>query len=230
MQKMTLMQHFRELKNRVIWSMLFFAVAFGVGFYFVPDLQAAVMTPLLDVWANPKMIYTGIADGLGIEFSLAGLFALLLSAPFWLWQTWRYVSPALKKDEKKIAVPILLLSPALFVAGAVFAYYILLPIMFRFFLDIGVAGVEMMPNMKDYLSFSIEILKAFGLAFQLPLLLVLLNRAHVFSRGQILAACRYIVIAIFVVAAALTPPDIISQIALALPLCALFGLSFLFMI
>jgi sec-independent protein translocase protein TatC len=224
------MQHFLELKSRVVWSMLFFAAAFGIGFYFVQDLQDVIMYPLLDVWENPRMIYTGIADGIGIEFSLAGLFALILSIPFWLWQLWKYVSPALKKGERRIAVPILILSPVLFAAGAAFAYYALLPLMFRFFLEIGNSDIMMMPNMKNYLSFSIEILEAFGIAFQLPLILILLNRAQVFSRKQILSAGRYIVVAIFALAAILTPPDVISQIALALPLCALFGLSFLFMI
>jgi sec-independent protein translocase protein TatC len=228
--KMTLMGHFKELRNRAICSLLFFAAAFAVGFWFVPWMENIIMSPLLDVWSRPTMIYTGIADGLGIEFSLAGLFALLVSAPVWMWHLWRYVSPALGKNERKIGFSILVASPLLFAAGVLFAYYVLLPLMFRFFLEVGSADVAMMPNMKNYLSFSTGILKAFGFAFQLPLALVLFNRAGIFSRGQILSAGRYVIIAIFAIAAILTPPDIISQIALALPLVALFGLSFLFMI
>jgi sec-independent protein translocase protein TatC len=214
----------------VIWSLLFFAAAFAAGLYLAADLEHIVKAPMTDVWANPTMIYTDVSDALSVQFSLAGLFALLASSPFWLWQLWKYVAPALRKDEKKIAAPLAVISPVLFLAGAAFAYFVLLPIMFEFFIDIGSANVAMMPNMKGYLSFSVGILKAFGFAFQFPLVLVLLNRAGVVSKGQILSAGRYLIIGIFVIAAVLTPPDVISQVALAAPLILLFGLSFLFMV
>ena len=230
MQGMTLNGHFRELKKRVVWALAFFAAAFVTGLYLSDIVQDFIVGPLIKIWPHPTMIYTGIADGLSIQFSLAGLFAIFVSAPFILFQSWRYVSPALKPNEKRFAVPILTLSPALFLSGAAFAYFVLLPIVFKFFLEIGAAGVNMMPNMKDYLSFSIDLLKAFGFAFQFPLILVMLNRAGIFSKKQILNAGRYIIVGIFAVAAVLTPPDVISQIALALPLVLLFGVSFLFMV
>jgi sec-independent protein translocase protein TatC len=227
--KMTLMGHFRELKNRVVWSLLFFAAAFFVGLYFADFLQSIILAPLRDVWENPAMIYTGIADGLTIEFSLAGLFALLVSIPFFLWQLWKYIAPALKKNEKKMAVPLMVVSPVLFLAGASFAYFILFPIMFEFFISVGGTDAAFMPNMKNYLSFSVDMLKAFGFAFQFPLILVILNRAGVVSRKQLLSVGRYVVVGIFAVAAILTPPDVVSQIALAAPLLLLFGASFVFM-
>ncbi|MDR1826189.1 MAG: twin-arginine translocase subunit TatC [Rickettsiales bacterium] len=230
MQKMTLMQHFRELKRRVVWSLAFFCAAFAMGLFVADALQSIITAPLFDVWAEPTMIYTGIADGLAIQFSLAGLFALFISAPFVLYQVWRYVSPALKRDEKKIAVAVLLASPILFLSGASFAYFILLPIMFAFFLQIAPETAAMMPNVKTYLVFSLDLLKAFGLAFQFPLILILLNRTGVLSKKQLASMGRYFIVGIFIVAAVLTPPDIVSQIALALPLVVLFGLSFLFMV
>jgi sec-independent protein translocase protein TatC len=227
--KMTLLGHFMELKKRIVWSLLVFCAAFAAGLWLAPRLQSFVAAPLLDLPDAPAMIMTGIADGLSVEFSLAGLFALAAAFPFFLWQMWLFAAPALKKGERRIAAPLLVLSPVLFLAGAAFAYYFLLPAMFRFF--IGMSGAAVLaPNLKSYLSFSIDMLAAFGLAFQLPLILALLNRAGIFSRGQIWRAGRYIIVGIFVVAAILTPPDIISQVALALPLAALFALSFLFMI
>jgi sec-independent protein translocase protein TatC len=230
MQKMTLMQHFRELKRRAAWSVLFFLAAFAGGFYAAPAMQRLIMAPLLSVWGDAMMIYTGIQDSLTIQISLAGLFALALSLPFLLYQLWAYVRPALKPNEKKIALPLLFMSPVLFLSGAAFAYFFLLPLMFGFFISIGSDSVSLLPNAKNYLSFSIGMLEAFGFAFQLPLVLVLLNRAGVLSKRQILSATRYIIVGIFVLSAVLTPPDVISQIALSLPLVVLFGLSFLFMV
>ena len=227
--KMTLAGHLRELRGRIIWSLLFFIVMFLVGFVVVPVIKEIVILPLKTAIENPSLIMTGIEDGLVIEFSVAGLFAIFASAPFLLWQLWRYIQPALKKGERKIAIPIIIASPILFVGGAMFAYYILLPIMFNFFVALTGEGINMMPNMRDYMAFSIGLLRMFGFAFQFPLILIILNRTGVLSRKQILSAGSYIIITIFILAAVLTPPDIISQIALALPLLVLFALSFLFM-
>jgi len=230
MQKMTLIHHFIELKNRVVWALAVFVLAFVIGLYIAPMLQDFITAPLFNVWKNPSMIYTGIADGLTVQFSLAGLFAMLVSLPFILWQLWRYVAPALKKNEKKIAIPILIMSPVLFLSGAAFAYFVLMPIMFGFFIEVAGDSATMMPNVKNYLSFSVDLLKAFGFAFQFPLVLVLLNRAGIVSKQQIFSKGRYIIVGIFILSAILTPPDVISLFALALPLVALFGLSFLFMV
>ena len=227
---MTLMQHFGELRRRVIWSLIFFAFAFIAGLYAAPIVRGIITAPLFGVWDGADMILTGIADNLTIQFSLAGLFAFLVSAPFALFQLWGYVAPALKKNERRVAIPLIIASPMLFLAGAGFAYFILLPIMFEFFIALGDGTAALMPNVRDYLSFTIDILKAFGLAFQFPLVLVLLNRAGVLPKKSVLSAGRYIIVGIFILSAVLTPPDVVSQIALAMPLVMLFGLSLLFMI
>ncbi|MDR1027635.1 MAG: twin-arginine translocase subunit TatC [Rickettsiales bacterium] len=227
--KMTLLGHLKELKKRIVWSLLFFTAALVAGLYLAPFIQDILIWPLTSVWNAPDLIYTGMSDSLSIQFSLAGLFALLASAPFWLWQSWLFAAPGLKKNEKRVVVPMIIQSPVLFAAGAAFAYFVLLPIMFGFFIDLGGGNVRLMPNVKDYLELSSSIMKAFGFAFQFPLGLVLLNRAGVVSRRAVWKAARYIIVGIFVIAAALTPPDIISQIALAMPLIFLFGIAMLFM-
>jgi sec-independent protein translocase protein TatC len=228
--KMTLMAHFRELRSRIIWSAVFFTSMFLIGLYISPFLRSIITAPLFDVWDNPSMIMTGIADGMMVEFQMAGLFAIFVSIPFLLWQLWRYVSPGLKNNERKIILPILVMSPVLFLTGMAFAYFILLPIMFKFFMSYGVENITIMPDMKNYLAFSIDLLKAFGLSFQFPLILVILNRAGVLSRKKTISLSRYIIVAIFVIGAALTPPDVVSQLAMSLPMVLLFGLSLLFMV
>ena len=228
-EKMTLAAHFRELKIRVVYSGLFFVAAFALGFFIAPYAGPALTRPLLAAAKNAELIYTGIYDGLSIQFSLAGLFAILFSAPFLIYQAFGYVAPALKKNERRVIIPMLFASPVLFLSGAAFAYFILLPIMFEFMAGIADPNIRLLPDMKNYLAFGLNILRAFGVAFQLPLVLILLNRTGVLSRMRLMRAARYVIVGIFVLAAVLTPPDLLSLIVLALPLTGLFFASFLFM-
>lgn len=232
MKKMTLMQHFTELRSRILWTFLFFAVAFGVGWMVSPWIQEFLTQPLLGVWPEGTLLYTGLSDGLMIQFSLATLVALLLTLPFLLWQIWAFVAPGLHKNEKRFILPIIILSPILFLVGAGFAFYILFPVVFKFFVTLNQSSPVpsvLLPAVKDYLSFAIGLLKVFGVAFQLPLVIVLLNRLGILSRAAVVKSRRYAVVFIFLVAAILTPPDIVSQTLLALPLFALFEISILFM-
>ncbi|MDR2770239.1 MAG: twin-arginine translocase subunit TatC [Rickettsiales bacterium] len=226
--KMTIAGHFRELRRRIIWCLLAFAAAFFAGLSAAPLMRDFLSAPLLDAMGENAMIMTGVADGLSVEFSMAGLFAMCAAIPFFLQQLWAYAAPALKQKEKKIAIGIILASPLLFCAGAAFAYFVLLPAMFKFFISIS-AGAALTPDMKNYLEFSVGMMKAFGMSFQLPLALVMLNRAGAMPKKRILSAARYATVGIFVFAAAITPPDIVSQIALAAPLWLLFAMSLLFL-
>jgi len=227
--RMTLAAHFRELKRRVIYSGLFFLLAFIVGFFIAPYFSNFITRPLTEAAQNAELIYTGIYDGLSIQFKLAGLFAILVSSPFILYQTFRYIAPALEAKEKKVIVPMLIISPILFLSGAAFAYFVLLPIMFEFMASIADPNIRMLPDMKNYLSFGIDILRAFGIAFQLPLVFILLNKISILPKKRLWRFSRYVIVGIFVLAAVLTPPDFLSQVLLAFPLLVLFFGSFLFM-
>ena len=230
--KMTLMQHFSELRRRILWCALVFVLAFCFGWMVSPYVELFLTRPLLNVWNDASLLYTGISDGLMIQFSLATLVALLISIPFFMWQVWCYVAPGLHKNEKDFLVPIFLLSPILFVVGAAFAFYILFPVVFRFFLDLNESAyvpTVFLPAVTGYLAFSIGMLKVFGIAFQLPLVLVCLNRVGLLSKESVIKSRRYVIIGIFVFAAMLTPPDVVSQVLLALPMLVLFELSILFM-
>ncbi len=231
-KKMTLLQHFAEFRRRLLWVLVIFCAAFGIGWFISPMIQEFLTQPLMNVWKDGSMIYTGLADGLLIQFDLATLFAIFITIPFVLWHLWAFVAPGLRRKEKNFIAPILILSPVLFLIGAAFAFYILFPIAFGFFVELNQSAAVptvFLPATKDYLSFSIGLLKIFGVAFQLPLVMVLLNRLGIFPRRIAVKSRRYAIVLIFIVAAILTPPDIVSQCMLAAPLMALFELALLFM-
>ena len=232
MKQMTLMQHFSELRRRVLWVALIFALCFVFGWWIAPFLQQFLTQPLMAVWPDGELLYTGLSDGLMIHFSLATLFSLIVILPVALWHVWAFVSPGLKESERKIIWPLLIASPILFLLGAGFAFYFLFPVVFRFFVELNQSAPVpsmLMPVARDYLTFAIGLLKVFGVAFQLPLVLILLNRIGVLSRVAVLKMRRYAIVFIIVLAAILTPPDVVSQIMLALPMWALFEVSILFM-
>ena len=232
MKKMTLMEHFSELRHRILFSVVFFLVAFCVGWFVAQYILEFLTAPLLKVWGDGQLLYTGLTDGLMIQLSLALLIAFLLTVPVALWQIWAFISPGLHQNERRFIVPIFVLSPLLFLTGAAFAFYVLFPTVFGFFIELNESSpvpALIMPVVRDYIGFSIGLLKVFGLAFQLPLVLVLLNRVGILSRERVVKMRRYAIVIIAIVAAILTPPDVVSQILLALPMWGLFELSILFM-
>lgn len=230
--KMTLMQHFSELRRRILWTALVFLVSFAFGWIVSDKVELFLSMPLMNVWNDAALLYTEISDGLMIQFSLATLVALVITIPVLLWNLWAYVAPGLHKNEKQFLLPIFILSPLLFIIGAAFAFYILFPFVFKFFIELNESAsvpTVLLPSIKGYLAFSIAMLKVFGIAFQLPLILVGLNKVGILSKSSAVKSRRYVIIGVFVLAAMLTPPDILSQILLALPMILLFEVSLLFM-
>ena len=231
-KNMTLMQHFSEMRRRILWCVLSFVIAFGVGIYFAPQIQNFLTQPLLMVWPSAALLYNGLSDGLMIDLSLGVTFGLMVVLPFILWHIWAFVAPGLKNKERNFIWAFLVLSPIMFVCGAAYAFYVLLPVVFKFFVELNLSSpvpAVVVPSVRDYLTMSIGLLKIFGLAFQLPLVMVLMNRIGVLKRSYVVKIRRYIIVLIAIVAAVLTPPDIISQIILAIPLWLLFEISILFM-
>ena len=211
MKNMTLMQHFSEMRRRILWCVLIFGLSFVLGWYISPLLQNCLTQPLLSVWPDGALLYTGLTDGLMIRLSLSALFALIILMPVLLWHIWAFVSPGLKKTERNFIWPILILSPILFLMGASFAFYFLFPIAFKFFVELNqTTNVPSMllPVARDYLRFAIGMLKIFGVAFQLPLIMVLMNRLGVLKRALVVKSRRYAIVFIVIVAAVLTPSPI----------------------
>jgi sec-independent protein translocase protein TatC len=220
-----LLEHLVELRARLLRAFLALAVAFGVCFYFAQDILAFLVQPLRAA-GQSKLIYTKLYGQFFVELKVALFAAFFLAFPVIANQLWAFVAPGLYAKEKRAFLPFLIATPVLFTAGGALAYFVVMPTAFHFFLGFeGTSGgmeIEALPNSEDYLSLVMQFILAFGLSFLLPVLLLLLNRAGIVSRAQLVGARRYAIVAVFVVAAVATPPDVISQLMLAIPLLLLF--------
>jgi sec-independent protein translocase protein TatC len=220
-----LLDHLIELRARLLRAFLALAVAFGVCFYFAQDILAFLVQPLKDA-GQDKLIYTKLYGQFFVELKVALWAAFFLAFPVIANQLWAFVAPGLYAKEKKAFLPFLLATPVLFIAGGALAYYVVMPTAFHWFLGFqgtpGGVQIEALPNSEDYLGLVMQFILAFGLSFLLPVLLLLLNRAGIVSRAQLVGARRYAIVVVFIVAAVATPPDVVSQLMLAIPLLLLF--------
>jgi sec-independent protein translocase protein TatC len=223
-----LLDHLIELRRRLLWSLVALAVAFGICFYFARPIFAFLVQPLLRAGQH-RIIYTGLGEGFFVEVKVAFFAALMLAFPVIANQLWQFVAPGLYRREKAALFPFLVATPVLFLTGAALAYYVAMPLALHFLLsfqgNLGGIQQEALPAVGNYLSFVMHFLFGFGLAFLLPILLMLLERAGLVTRKQLSGGRRYAIVGAFAIAAVLTPPDIGSQLLLAVPLVALFELS-----
>jgi sec-independent protein translocase protein TatC len=231
--KAPLLEHLVELRKRLLWCVLVLGIAFGLCLWQARPIFAFLAQPLVKAMSTmpggARLIYTSVFEAFFAEIKVAFFAALMISFPFIANQIWRFVAPGLYSREKKAFAPFLILTPFLFLAGAAMAYYICMPLALHFLLgyqgDIGGAQAEALPGIGNYLSFVTRFLFGFGLAFLLPVLLLLLNAAGLVSRQQLKRGRRYAIVFAFVVAAVLTPPDVVSQLLLAVPLLLLYEFS-----
>jgi sec-independent protein translocase protein TatC len=230
-----LLDHLIELRKRLVRSVLALAVAFGVCLYFADPIFEVLVRPLANAFpeGEGRLIYTKLYEAFFVDIKVALFAGFLVSFPVIANQLWAFVAPGLYAREKKAFLPFLLATPLLFAAGAALAYFVVMPTAFVWFLSFQgeAAGLEQeaLPAMGDYLDLVMHFILAFGISFLLPVLLLLLNRAGIVTREQLTRARRYVIVGIFVVAAVATPPDVISQLILAIPLMILFEGSLLLM-
>ncbi len=220
-----LLEHLVELRGRLLRAVAALAVAFFVCLYFAKDILAFLVQPLLDA-GQDRLIYTKLYGQFFVELKVALWAAFFISFPVIANQLWAFVAPGLYAKEKRAFLPFLLATPVLFGLGASLAYFVVMPTAFHWFLGFqgtpGGVTIDALPNSEDYLGLVMQFILAFGLSFLLPVLLLLLNRAGIVKREQLVRARRYMIVLAFVIAAVATPPDVISQLMLALPLWALF--------
>jgi sec-independent protein translocase protein TatC len=228
--KMPLLEHLIELRNRLLWCVAAMAVAFGVCFYFAKPIFGFLVQPLLAA-GQGKLIFTDIFEAFFVEIKVAFFAATMVAFPVIATQLWRFVAPGLYSKEKRAFLPFLLMTPVLFTAGAAMAYYLAMPVALEFLLgfsgDVGGVSQEALPGVGNYLSFATKFLFGFGVAFLLPVLLMLLERVGILTLAQLKAGRRYAVVGIAVVSAVLTPPDIMSQILLLVPMYLLYEMAIL---
>jgi sec-independent protein translocase protein TatC len=224
-----LLDHLIELRRRLLYCVAALAVTFVIGFYFSREIFGFLVRPLAAAGQN-KVVFTEIFEAFFVQIKVAFFAALMLSFPVVANQLWQFVAPGLYRKEKRALLPFLLATPVLFLAGASLAYFVAIPTALHFLLGYqGPVGsgviVEPLPAMSKYLDNIMQFLFAFGISFLLPVLLMLLERAGIVTYEQLKGAWRYAVVAAFAIAAVLTPPDVMSQLLLAVPLVGLYFLS-----
>ncbi|HLL59738.1 MAG TPA: twin-arginine translocase subunit TatC [Allosphingosinicella sp.] len=230
-----LMEHLVELRRRLIWSFVALFAAFGVCFYFAEHIFGFLAQPLVKAFppGEGKLVYTKLYEAFFVQVRVAFFAAFFVAFPVIASQIWAFVAPGLYQKERRAFLPFLVATPVLFTLGGALAYYVVMPTAFEFFLgfqgDLGGIEQEALPAIGEYLSLVMHFILAFGIAFLLPVLLLLLERAGIVTREQLKGGRRYAILVAFVVAAVATPPDVLSQFMLAVPLILLYEVSLLAM-
>ncbi|MGL4208854.1 MAG: twin-arginine translocase subunit TatC [Candidatus Adiutrix sp.] len=221
-----LFNHLSELRSRIIKALLFIALGFMASYNFAPFLISFLIKPLREVLpAGQNLIATGLTDNFIIHLKVALWGGIFLTAPLWLYQLWAFVAPGLYRHEKRQIVYLALAAAILLLGGAAFAYFAVFPLAFTFFISYSNETVSILPAIGPYLSLVMTMLIAFGLAFQLPLLLFFLALIGLIDADFLRKFRPYAVLIIVILAALLTPPDVISQILMAVPLWLLYEIS-----
>jgi sec-independent protein translocase protein TatC len=235
--KMPLMDHLVELRRRLLVCVVGLVLLFFFCYYFSADIYNFLMAPLADISAerggDRRMIFTALHEAFFTYVRVALFAALFLGFPVFAAQIWMFVAPGLYKNEKRAFLPFLVATPILFFAGGALVYYIVFPLAWRFFLGFETPGgpgtlpIQLEAKVDQYLSLVMQLIFAFGLCFELPVIATLLVRVGLLSVKTLKEKRRYAIVIAFVVAAVLTPPDVISQIGLAIPILLLYEVSIL---
>lgn len=234
-RKMPLLDHLIELRQRLLKSAVALVVVFIIAFYFAEDIYAFLNQPLADILrerhVNPRMIFTALTEVFFTYVKVAFFAAAFVSCPVFLTQLWLFLAPGLYKNERKALAPFLIATPILFFIGGALVYYVIFPLAATFLIGFevpakeGMLAIELEAKVGEYLSLIMKLIFAFGLCFQLPVLMTLLARVGLATSAGMAAKRKYAIVGVFVVAAVLTPPDPISQISLALPIILLYEIS-----
>ncbi len=230
-------EHLTELRSRLVKSIIYLFIFFVICYFFAENIYSFLLAPyaeaVKDDEINRRMIFTALHETFITYLKVAFFAAMFITSPIILTQIWKFVAPGLYKNEKRALLPYLVATPTLFLLGGMLVYYLIMPLAIRFFLSfetpahIGSLPIQLEAKVNEYLSLIMRLIFAFGISFQLPVLLSLLARVGFVDSQYLKKRRKYVIIIIFVVAAILTPPDPITQIGLGIPLLILYELSIL---
>jgi sec-independent protein translocase protein TatC len=224
--KMPFTEHLEELRSRLIISFIAVGVGFVLSYGFKEYIFEILMHPLLSVMnKSDKLIFTNLPEAFFTYLKVSLLSGIMLATPVILYQIWIFIAPGLYNDERKLILPFVLLSTIFFLGGALFGYFVVFPYGFKFFLSFSSENIQALPSMKEYLSFSSKLLFAFGFVFELPLFITLMARMGLVTPEFLKQNRKYAILLFFAGAAVITPPDVVTQIMMALPLMLLYEIS-----
>ena len=226
MSEDTFISHLVELRDRLLRSLVGFGIVFVCLFPWASELYDLLAHPMIQTLpAGSKMIATGVITPFLIPVKVAAMMAFLIVLPYLLYQAWAFVAPGLYAHEKKLVLPLVVGSTVLFVLGIAFCYFFVFGVVFAFVNQIAPASITVAPDIEQYLNFVLTMFLAFGVTFEVPIVVIVLTRMGVVTLEQLRAIRPYFIVGAFVVAAVVTPPDVISQLLLALPMCVLYELG-----
>ena len=228
MTKDSISNHLLELRNRLLKVIVLFVIFSIIGIPFASDIYGFVADPLIKLLpTGSSMIATEVASPFMAPIKLVLYMALLFSMPWLFYQIWMYVSPGLYKNEKSFTGPLMFSTVVLFFSGAAFAFFVVCPIIFKFFIVMAPDSIQVMTDINQYLGFIFKLVFAFGIAFEIPVATILLVKSGIATKASLAKARPYLIILFLVIGMLLTPPDIFSQLFLAIPMWALFELGIL---
>lgn len=229
-EKSPFTEHLGELRDRLIHAFIAVGLGFVAAYFFKEQLFDILTAPLITAMAktgNAKLIFTGLPEAFFTYLKVSLLAGIILATPVLFYEFWMFVSPGLYREEKKYILPIIILSLIFFIAGASFGYFIVFPYGFQFFLGFTTETIQALPSMKEYLSFASKMLLAFGFVFELPLVLTFLSRMGLVTPAFLKKNRKYALLLFFVGSAIITPPDVVTQIMMAMPLILLYEIGIL---
>ncbi len=225
-EKLPFTTHLEELRTRLIRIAIAVGVGFVITYFFSEDLFKLLMAPLLKTMPpESTLIFTGIAEAFFTYLKVALVAGVFLASPVIFYQIWLFIAPGLYTEEKLLLIPATISSAFFFVGGALFGYYLVFPLGFKYFLSFATDMIKPMPSVKEYFSFSVKLLFAFGLTFELPLFIFILARLGIVDYKMLSAYRKYALLLVFTAAAVITPPDVLSQLMLAFPMLLLYELG-----
>ena len=225
----TFLSHLVELRSRLMHAIIAVLVVFVVLFPWAKEIYALLAKPMLNALpTGAQMIATDVTGTFLVPLKVTLMASFLIALPYVLWQAWAFVAPGLYSNEKRLALPVIASSVVFFMFGMAFAYFFVFPVMFSFFAGYTPAGVTMMTDIEKYLSFVLTMFVAFGITFEVPVIVVVLVRMRVVPLEKLRQIRPYVIVGAFVIGAVFTPPDVISQLMLAVPLWLLYELGLVF--